>query len=164
METHVQVKIDLTCSSIAPCFPIHPRTTPGTSPQRDCRCYPTLARSDSLWSSQRHPLQDGLGHFPLGPSNCICTSFSAHVQQPPAPHRDRLKPNSSARCSLQTATAPPNPPSPNCRIGVSRRFFLSERKSRGDLVQKPVSASHPSSPLNARIPFRRHHFLPSVHP
>lgn len=118
---------------------------------------PTLAFSDSLWSVQRQPLHDGLGQLPLRPSSCICSTFSAHLQQPPSSAGCRLlKPTSSARCFLPRPTRPQNPTTLSCRIGASLWFFLSKRKSRGDLAHKPVSASHPSSPPNAPAPPRQY--------
>ena len=117
---------------------------------------PTLASRDSLWSAQRQPLRHGLGHIPLRPSSCICSTLAAHLQQPPSPGCSRrLEPTSSANCSLPRPTDPRISTTLSCRIGASLWFFLSKRKSRGDLAHKPVSASHPSNPPNAPAPSRQ---------
>jgi hypothetical protein len=103
---------------------------------------------DCLWSSQRRTRQHAsISLDPSVPPSCVYSLSQRHLQRPPTPSCC-ARPSNLRVSSSACIHSPRNcPNSSSCRIGSSQGFFLSPRKSRGDLV-KSVSGVNAFAPHN----------------
>lgn len=155
MPHHLRSTLRENCSSTAPPpFTISPRLhwelLPHKRQPSPCHSRPSIPLLTAFGLRKGTAHNYGLGLDSLRPPNCLCQARPAHSQQPAATLGwSSSTRTSNARCSFRTQTPPSSPYPASCRIGRSLWFFLSTRKSRGDLARHQASASCPSNHLNS---------------